>query len=132
MIAVGQRVRHRKQAGWGVGVVTQTSTAGALVVLVIEFPGGERRLKLAPEAVGAMIEVLSADDHAAHDARQAAAEATAKADAKARTKRTRSRKHEARSRMAGNCVALVDGGDGHVLLAIAGDGAECLRVCRAD
>jgi hypothetical protein len=132
MIAVGQRVRHLKQAAWGVGVVTENNKAGGgLVELVIEFETGERRLKLKPEAVEVMIAVLTADESAAVDQQNAEDEAAAATEAKARTSRMKAKRHEARARLEVNCMTIADSGDGHAILSLA-DGAQCLRVCQPD
>ncbi len=62
MLEPGQRVRHRKQAAWGTGVVAQVKPIGPLVELTIDFASGQCLLKLKPEMVEAMIELLSSDE----------------------------------------------------------------------
>ncbi|HEU0036249.1 MAG TPA: hypothetical protein VFQ53_36800 [Kofleriaceae bacterium] len=131
MIAVGQRVRHRKQAAWGRGVVTQVTKVGALVELAIDFEGGERRLKLKPELVETMIEVLSAEENAAIDAELAAEARAADAAARARRKDMKASKHAPRAKLPLNCLALLATGDGHVVLSV-NDGERSLRVVARD
>lgn len=129
MLVAGQRIRHRKQPAWGVGVVQSAARAGALVELVIEFTDTTRTLKLKPEIVETMIEVLSAADNAAIDAREAAAEKAVAAEAKARTARMKSKKLEPTTRIAVGSQSIADTGDGHVMVAL--DSGE-LRVYAPD
>lgn len=132
MIPVGQRVRHRKQPAWGIGRVAEVGKAGPLVELVIAFPDGERRLRLKPEMVTAMIEVLSADENAEVDAAEAEAKRTARAEARQRSKGNAAKKRPARLRQELDCLTIADDREGHAVVAIHGDGAQGLRWLQPD
>jgi hypothetical protein len=127
LIAIGKRVRHRKQPAWGVGRVTQTQKSGELVELVIAFPDTERRLRLKPDVVATMIEVLTEEENAAVDQAEAAAKKAARTEARQRSRHKAAKKHAARLRQELRCLTIVDDHEGHAVLAIHADGEECLR-----
>jgi hypothetical protein len=122
MIAEGTRVRHRKQAAWGIGTVTSTKV-GPLVELVIQFGDSERTLKLKPEIIETMIEVLSMEESTAIDA-------AAAVEAKVRAKQMKAKKLEPKARITGDCLELATTQDGLVMLALNDEGV--LRVCQPD
>lgn len=133
VITVGQRVRHRKQRAWGIGSVSQVTRSGDTFELVIDFADQSRRLKLAPEMIAAMIEVVPAEELAVHDAALAAARA---ADRSARGKASRARAKQMASVKVSPTVTMPE-----VCLALAAMGGKavmamrdlgCLRLCQPD
>lgn len=132
-LAVGTHVRHRKQAAWGMGVVTSVGAHGKQLEVIVAFDAvGEKRLRLADAAaVETMFDVVSQSEL---DARDSAIAAEEKAE---RKERAAQRKAQGPMRTIAPFRVVDAGyggfdtlGDGTLVAAVSEKGAsgEVLRV----